>query len=112
MKFAPNLADMLAPVPRGRVRVHFNESVSTGFSDSLVRVQHGDIRGNCYDAKPEVAERYIAAKLAKRFDPMKGVATIMKRSGVTGVQVAHKHSAAFLAAAKKAGITQIAASTG
>ena len=107
MKFAPNLADMLAPVPKGRVRVHFESSIATGFSESLVRVQHGDIRGNCYDALPEVADRYIKAGLAKRFNPDKGVITILERKGVNGVRVAHKHDAAFLAELKKAGVAHI-----
>ena len=111
MRRAPNTADLLSPVPRGRVRVFFKSSISTSGDGNAVRVTYKNARGNCYDCKPEWAQGYIKDGLAAEFDPNAAVVKFMKAAGVSGIQVAHKHSAAFLAAAKKAGIAQISAAS-
>ena len=107
-KRAPNIADLLAPVPRGRVRVFFRSSIAADGEGNLVRVEHDGMPGNCYDCPPAFAKGYIDSGQATRLDPDREIIGLLKAAGGSGIRVKAKHSASFLKAAKKAGLEEIA----
>ena len=106
-RMQPNFADLLAPVPRGRVRVFFKGAISTGGDGEALFVEHNGIPGNCRDCSKEFAKGFVEKGLAVYFDPAKAVVKMLKNYGVNGVRVASEYNRHFLSEAKKSDIEQL-----
>lgn len=100
----PNLADLLAPAPPGRVRVLLDSPISTTDDTTAAIVRHEGRIGACVDMAPAVAKRYIDSGQGRVFAPNKVFADFAAAAGVASVGLAAQHSSGLEKALKAAGI--------
>ena len=111
MKRQPTLADVLAPVPKGRVRVLLFSTISADTDAGIVRVNFRGQRGNCYDMTQSSAQRYVDSEQASYFNPAQVFATLAKTNGVKSVVMTTRGHGNAEKALKSVGIKAVAHAT-
>ena len=105
-----NLADLLAPVPRHRVRVRMLTGITYDASDGniapvTVPMKTGDpIVGKCLDMAPETAKGFVDAEQGVYFDTNKIFGKWAHTAGIQSVVLKKRHAVGLTLGLKSAGI--------
>ena len=105
-----NLADLLAPVPRHKVRVRMLTGITYDTTDGniapvAVPMKVGEpLIGKCLDMSADTAKSFVDAEMAVYFDTNKIFGKWAHTAGIESVVLKHRHAAGLTLGLKSAGI--------